>query len=770
MHGGPWACSKRALCCSAFALLTMAGCAALSTTCTTRGCTRRGVLLAQELGDQTAGSHVCAASSIVMTPSANSHVLRHGTVAVTEAVGLGQNASACTLHGGQTCASVWAARACNARGQQLLARFNKRLGARPPNGCDSVAVSLCGSCRAPVERATPDQGKVALCLSNPLFGPSLSPAGLRWMGLYLDHYRALGASHAFLYRRAREAQQCPALNTALNVTWVELAFATRNLWYNGQIWAINDCVQRAASQGFSWALTVDVDEVLVLARSHTLGEFVANHGAGVDVFYFAAIYRAERACLEGARCTRSQMILPPRNEKTDAALRACLRAIPSGLPQQNDTIRRGMCQGGHGRVLKHLVRLGSAVVAGIHDVPHCFAPRTGLSIYAARECQAFHVRTSEGWLQHVPGGAELGRPTVEKKVGWTEGRIGVGGGAGKTDATLPPVCSWAGRVPGWEVGRGRILQKQWSLGATWGNALTRYWTPRMVAWLGGLSYRLHRNVAARHNQWADFLPEEVAAVPQTSVMSSQLLRFCHACGPNGSFWAKSKSGGEPLTHHCYHGWPQFLDIVGNDTRHAIHRYAESHSIQLWRPAAQDWVLYDRCEFGSRFHGPHGFSLYDSIPCDDGVTLWSWTSKEQLCRLMQASREAYLKKRCGKWRLASIDSGKTRASRDNMNNMSSREESLKDHGLFRDFARLVVAPHVIVNGAGSSWAFYSAVAAAPHVIFGDADEGHIEALASPPRRTHVSSPVYHAAKSKIGRSVVVHVDAFVSSADQWFTTH
>ena len=41
MHGGPWACSKRMLCCSAFAVLTMIGSVALSTTCTTRGCTRQ---------------------------------------------------------------------------------------------------------------------------------------------------------------------------------------------------------------------------------------------------------------------------------------------------------------------------------------------------------------------------------------------------------------------------------------------------------------------------------------------------------------------------------------------------------------------------------------------------------------------------------------------------------------------------------------------------------------------------------------------------------
>ena len=213
-----------------------------------------------------------------------------------------------------------------------------------------------------------------------------------------------------------------------------------------------------------------------------------------------------------------------------------------------------------------------------------------------------------------------------------------------------------------------------------------------------------------------------------------------------------------MTHHCYHGWPQFLNVVGNETRDAVNRYAASHGIQLWQPAAQAWVLYDRCEFGSRFHGPHGFSLYDSIPCEDGVTLFSWKSKERLCRFMQASRDAYLRKRCGRWRLASFDSGMTQTRL----NMSSREESLKDHGLFRDFARLVVAPHVIVNGAGTSWAFYSAIAAAPHVIFGDADEGHIEALATPTRRIHVPSPVFHAAKHKANGSVVLSGD--------WFTTH
>ena len=42
MHGSPWACSKRMLCCSAFAVLTtIVVCVVPSTTCTTHGCTRQ---------------------------------------------------------------------------------------------------------------------------------------------------------------------------------------------------------------------------------------------------------------------------------------------------------------------------------------------------------------------------------------------------------------------------------------------------------------------------------------------------------------------------------------------------------------------------------------------------------------------------------------------------------------------------------------------------------------------------------------------------------
>ena len=58
MHGdGPWACSKRVLCCSAVAMLTTIGCVTLSTMCTTHGCTRQhGELLDSGKGKGTARS------------------------------------------------------------------------------------------------------------------------------------------------------------------------------------------------------------------------------------------------------------------------------------------------------------------------------------------------------------------------------------------------------------------------------------------------------------------------------------------------------------------------------------------------------------------------------------------------------------------------------------------------------------------------------------------------------------------------------------------
>jgi hypothetical protein len=178
--------------------------------------------------------------------------------------------------------------------------------------------------------------------------------------------------------------------------------------------------QRAANQAFSWALTVDVDEVLILPRGHTLAHLLFTHGLGVEVLYLQAVYRAAPPCLEGPSCTRNLTLLPPRNEATDRSLDGCLRAIPNGTQPNIDT-EASKCMGGHGRVLKLLVKLSSAVVATVHTAERCFASGATL---APRDCRTELVPTQVGWLQHLPGGAILGRPVIQKRVGWPEGAVG----------------------------------------------------------------------------------------------------------------------------------------------------------------------------------------------------------------------------------------------------------------------------------------------------------------------------------------------------------
>ena len=206
-----------------------------------------------------------------------------------------------------------------------------------------------------------------------------------------------------------------------------------------------------------------------------------------------------------------------------------------------------------------------------------------------------------------------------------------------------------------------------------------------------------------------------------------------------------------MTHHCFRGWPQFIDVIGDETRAALQQYASKRGVDIWRPAPETWVIYDRCEFVNPTNGPNGFSVYNSIPCDRNTTIFTWRISHFPCAAMQARRLAYLRRKCSLWSLRHFDDG---AARKNTESRAARQESLESLSMFTDFARLAFAPHVIVNGAGSSWSFYSAIAAAPHVVFGSQLSGDISVLHAPPRRVFVPSAVFRLAQ-EMGAWLVEH---------------
>ena len=157
---------------------------------------------------------------------------------------------------------------------------------------------------------------------------------------------------------------------ALKTHYARCAYTqNRSLVYWGQNWVLNDCHQRAASQGFGWALAVDLDEVLELGPNRTLADLARDP---VDAHTFGSSAERPRPC--GAPCAAGAA--PP--------------------PLKPHCVRCGDCERclrNRGR-RKHLARLARVVGANIHFV----APRA-----CAPPCRVRDHATTCAWLRHFGG-------------------------------------------------------------------------------------------------------------------------------------------------------------------------------------------------------------------------------------------------------------------------------------------------------------------------------------------------------------------------------
>jgi len=113
---------------------------------------------------------------------------------------------------------------------------------------------------------------------------------------WLAHYKAIGASRAYIHAEGPEPEWLPGAiasrgpSSLLEVVWVHLEpiGTVQNLWYHGQMWALNDCPKRAHADGFPWVLSLDADEMLTFVDpSLTIPAYL--HGLGSSIGDFDAV-------------------------------------------------------------------------------------------------------------------------------------------------------------------------------------------------------------------------------------------------------------------------------------------------------------------------------------------------------------------------------------------------------------------------------------------------------------------------------------------------
>lgn len=236
-------------------------------------------------------------------------------------------------------------------------------------------------------------------------------------------------------------------------------------------------------------------------------------------------------------------------------------------------------------------------------------------------------------------------------------------------------CAVLGTIPGVSVSSGTLRKPHTFYSTRWGNVLSPYWMARAMAELGGHAYS---GGSFGQGTWMELLPHKAPAKPAQAALFQAACRGC--TGVNLEY-----------AHRCFYGWTRVLPTIQRETRLALTKFSERRSLPLPQFEPDDWFVYDRCEiFRHPIHAPFAFSLYDeAIPCDARTrVLYFRARRSAACDVMKRARAARLRRKCPQRRVEEV-------------NMSRS---------FHDFARLVLAPHVILGSAGSSWGIWSALSA------------------------------------------------------------
>jgi len=219
----------------------------------------------------------------------------------------------------------------------------------------------------------------------------------------VEYYFWLGVDHAYVYTMIplNHLSGSGGGLTVVSMTWA----SSTSLHQRGQNWQINDCVHRAAADGFDWSLSVDLDEALMFAGADSLPSpwipwswkwipwrrkppgsvkaFLQRKRFHPDVYTFGSDLTTEPADYE-----RYKLVGAHRGVTT------CLvKNLTSGVLANRQVGAKEVCVGWQGR-RKALMQTRRVFVANIHFTRQC---RTGRVL---RRCNVEDLDTETAWLLH----------------------------------------------------------------------------------------------------------------------------------------------------------------------------------------------------------------------------------------------------------------------------------------------------------------------------------------------------------------------------------
>jgi hypothetical protein len=158
----------------------------------------------------------------------------------------------------------------------------------------TTAKSVATSCKTPSHAAS-SRGEYATAVCVPTWYDDMSNPGVSaYFADWLAHYKDIGASRAYIYAEDPEPEWLAEAiarhgpSKVMDVVWVHVDLDFENqekfedLWYHGQVWALNDCPKRARADGFQWVLSQDVDEMLTFVDpALTITTYLEGLGSSV---------------------------------------------------------------------------------------------------------------------------------------------------------------------------------------------------------------------------------------------------------------------------------------------------------------------------------------------------------------------------------------------------------------------------------------------------------------------------------------------------------